>query len=435
MGAVSLAMLALPTGSEAAPPTVVSLRLEGVVDPFEASYITSGIEAARAEGASAVLLTIDTPGGLDSSMRKIVQAILNSRVPVVCYVAPEGARAASAGTFILIACPVAAMAPGTNVGAAHPVGVSGAILSQKVENDAAAYIRSLAERRGRDADWAERAVRESVSVSASEALRIGVIDLVAPTARTLLRQVDGRVVEVAGQEAVTLRTAGAVLRPRSLGVATRVLHGLLDPSLAFIFFYLGLALVVIELLHPGISVPGVLGVLLLVTAFVSFGMLPIRLAGVLLLIASAALFLLELKHPGIGLPTVGGLATLIAGGLLLFDPQVPRAQVSPWIIAPVAAFVGAFFTVVVRAALRARHLPAASGLERLVGQEGSVVRDLDPEGIVQVAFEEWTAVAVSGTVPRGERVKVVEVDGLRLKVEPAGREAPVAPGGGEGRAT
>ncbi|MBI2238814.1 MAG: nodulation protein NfeD, partial [Actinobacteria bacterium] len=329
--AAVLAGLALPARG-ATGPIVVELGLDGVVDPFTANYVASGIADAAAQGAEAVLLTIDTPGGLDSSMRKIVQAELNSPVPVICYVSPQGARAASAGAFILIACPVAAMAPGTNVGAAHPVGVSGAIMSKKVENDAAAYIRSLAERQERNADWAEQAVRDSVSISAQDALDLDVIDLIAPSEGALLDQVDGRNVQVAGGETVTLDTAGATIEPRDMGLGASLLHSLLSPDLAFIFFYLGIGLIIIELLHPGVSIPGILGVLSLVAAFVSFGMLPVQIIGIALLLASAVFFLVELKHPGLGLPTVGGVATLVLGGLTLFNPSVPNARVSPWVI-------------------------------------------------------------------------------------------------------
>ncbi len=421
----AVSFLSLPAHAEAAP--VVELRLNGVVDPFTANYVRGGIEAADAEGAAAVLLTIDTPGGLDSSMREIIKSILGSHVPVICYVSPEGARAASAGTFILIGCPVAAMAPGTNVGAAHPVGVSGAIMSKKVENDAAAYIRSLAQRQGRNADWAEQAVRESVSISAEEALKDNVIDLIAPDEAALLRDVDGGVVQVAGDRTVTLQTAGATIEAQNMGLGAQILHTLLSPDFAFIFFYLGIGLIVIELLHPGLSVPGILGTVSLVSAFVTFGLLPVQIIGVALLLASALFFLLELKHPGLGLPTVGGVVCLVLGGLTLFNPSVPNARVSLWVIIPVAGFLVLFFATVVNAALRARRMPPSTGSERLIGREGTVETDLEPEGVVLVASEEWSARSVAGPLPRGTRVRVVGVERLRLDVEPLGERAPAAP--------
>ncbi|HEX9123570.1 MAG TPA: nodulation protein NfeD [Actinomycetota bacterium] len=422
-----LGPLALSGRAQGSSPRVIELRLQGVVDPFTADYIQGGIHAAQADAADAVLLTIDTPGGLDSSMRQIIQAILNSDVPVICYVSPEGARAASAGTFIMMGCPVAAMAPGTNIGAAHPVGVAGAIEQQKVTNDAAAYIRSLAQTHGRNATWAVDAVVNSVSISAADALSMHVIDLIAPNVDSLLRDVDGRTVPVAGGREATLRTAGAVVEQRGMGLGASILHTLLSPDFAFLFFYLGLGLIVIELLHPGLSIPGILGVVSLVAAFVTFGVLPVQLVGIALLLASALFFLLELKHPGLGLPTVGGVVTLVLGGLTLFNPSVPNARVSIWVIVPVAAFLALFFATVVPAALRARRLPPSGGSEGMVGREGVVEKDLDPEGVVLVSAEEWSARSTAGPLPRGARIRVVGVDRLTLSVEPMERQASAVP--------
>ncbi|HZD17573.1 MAG TPA: nodulation protein NfeD, partial [Actinomycetota bacterium] len=295
--------------------TVVELRVEGVVDPFIADHVESGIAVAQDQGAAAVLRSIDTPGGLDSSMRQITQAILNARIPVIGYVSPEGARAASAGTFILLSCHVAAMAPATNVGAAHPVGVSGAIESEKAENDAAEYIRGLAERRGRNMDWAESAVRESESATATEALELDVIDLIEPDVPALFAALDGRTVEVAGGRTVTLDLAGATVDQRGLGLLAGLLHALLDPNIAFILFYLGLIALYFEFTNPGLTVPGVLGVIMLIGAFIAFGVLPVQLAGVLLLVASAVFFVIEVAAPGVGVALAGGVTTLILGGL------------------------------------------------------------------------------------------------------------------------
>jgi membrane-bound serine protease (ClpP class) len=416
-------------------PRIAALDLEGVVDPFMADYVSAGIASANDAGLDAVLLEIDTPGGFDSSMREIVQSITGSRVPVLCFVAPSGARAASAGTFILLSCPVAAMAPGTNVGAAHPVGVSGAIVSEKVVNDSVAYIRSLANLHGRNADWAERAVRDSVSVPAEEALDLGVIDLVANDRADLLTRVDGRSVEVAGGERVVLHTAGATVQTDQMGPVAFLLHSLITPDFAFLFFVLGLILIVVELLHPGVSIPGILGALLLVFALLSFGMLPVQLAGVVMLIISVGFFLVELKHPGVGLPAIGGVVFLVLGGLFLFDPAVPNVQVSPWLVAVMGAIALLFFGVVVRASLNARRLPPPPGLERLIGSMGVVVRELDPVGVVRVGSEEWSAVTHHPPVPAGRRVEVVTVEGLRLEVEPPRQVqtgTPVSPGPDEG---
>jgi membrane-bound serine protease (ClpP class) len=431
---VGVVLMASPVAS-ASSGDVVELRLDGVVDPFIASYISSGIQAANSEGATAILLTIDTPGGLDSSMRTIVQSILNSDVPVIGYVSPSGARAASAGTFILMACPYAAMAPGTNVGAAHPVGVSGVIEQEKVTNDAVAYIRALAEQRGRNADWAEQAVRAAVSVPAEEALNLNVIDLVSPDIATLLNQADGSTVEVANGVTTTLHTAGAPLEVHSLGIGASILHALFTPDFAFLFFYLGLGLLIVELIHPGISVPGVTGVLLLVLSFVSFGMLPVQATGLVLLVASAVSFLLELKHPGLGIASVAGVVTLVLGGALLFNRTVPGAAVSWWVIGPVAAFMLLFFATVVRAAMDARHLPRERDNARLLGAEGVVTRTLKPEGNVLVNSEMWSAISTGGTVSKGSSVRVTGMQGLRLIVEPAVHTASEVPAPREGSST
>jgi membrane-bound serine protease (ClpP class) len=324
------------------------------------------------------------------------------------------------------------MAPGTNVGAAHPVGVSGVIEQSKATNDAAAFIRSIAERRARNADWAERAVRDSISASSEEALDLGVIDVISPDTRSLLEDVEGRPVELI-DGATTLHVIGATIEERDLGLGAAILHAILSPDFAFILFYLGLALVVIEFLHPGIGVAGILGAVALVGSFVSFGMLPVQLIGVVLLVASAVFFLLELKHPGLGLPTVGGLTTLVLGGLFLFNPSVPNARVSPWVIAPVAILAGAFFAFVVKAALDARRLPRSTGREPLVGAEGRVTSALEPRGVVQVASERWTAESTAGPLPAGTRVRVIRVEGLRVIVEPLKETSAV--GSGEGGVT
>lgn len=427
------ASLVLPVAGQTTT-EVVHVRIEGVVDPFIANHVEGAIEAAEDQGAAAVLVTIDTPGGLDSSMRQITRAILNARVPVVCFVSPEGARAASAGTFILLSCHVAAMAPATNVGAAHPVGVSGAIESEKAENDAAEYIRSLAERRARNADWAERAVRASESATATEALELGVIDLIASDVPSLLERIDGHTVRVGGEE-VALSVAGADIEERRLGLLAALLHALLDPNIAFIFFYLGLIAIYFEFTNPGLTVPGILGVIMLIAAFMAFGVLPVQLAGVLLLVASAVFFVIEVASPGIGVALAGGVTTLILGGMFLFDGSVPNARVSPLVIAPVAIFTALFFGIVVRAVIRAHRQPPASSLERLVGLEGVVHKPLDPEGVVLVASEEWSATSASTGLLRGSRIRVTAVDGLRLVVDAVEDRTSTSPDVPEGSVT
>ena len=427
---VALALgLAAPASAQGSSGAVVELKLDGVVDPFIADYLTEGIAQAADQGATAVLVTIDTPGGLDSSMREITQAILNAAVPVIGYVAPSGARAASAGTFILLSTNIAAMAPGTNVGAATPVGLSGAVASEKAVNDAAAYIRSIAEARGRNADWAESAVRDAASASAEEALELGVIDLIAPDVPSLLREVDGTTVTLSDGTQATIDTTGAPLVEDSMGWLQTFLHALLNPNLAFVFFWLGLALIVLEFFVPG-GIAGAIGGLMLVASIVALGMLPVQLIGVVLLVASVAFFVLELKHPGIGLPAVGGVVCLVLGGWFLFGET---ARVSWLVILPVAVIATAFFLIVVRAAIRLRRSSVEMRDETLVGLEGIVLNDCAPSGVVQIASEEWTAEAVRGNPVRGERIRVVAMDGLTLKVEPVEAPSAAVPGGSEGR--
>lgn len=403
---------------------ILELSITGVVDPFVASYVEEGIADGEDTLYDAVLLRIDTPGGLSSSMREIVQSILSADVPVICWVGPQGARAASAGAFILLSCPLASMAPGTNVGAAHPVGVSGAIESQKAENDAAAYIRSLAERRGRNADWAERAVRNSVSATAEEALELDVIDLISPDRSSLLDEADGRLPDPrrAGGRA---RTSGGTVEERSLGAGAAILHTLISPDLAFLFFFGGMLLLVIEVLAPGVSVPGALGVLLLVVAFISFGLLPVTVVGLALLATSAIAFFVDLKTPGSGVATAVGLIALVLGGLFLFDSSVPNARVSYPTIAAVAILLALFFGFTVQKVLKARRMPVEVGMEALVGAVGVAETRLAPSGMVRARGESWSADAVSGTIPKGASVRVRAVNRLRLEVEPAEEAAPI----------
>jgi membrane-bound serine protease (ClpP class) len=421
-----LAGLASTASAQPAEAQIIRLSLEGVVDPFVSDYLRNGIEGANE--AAAVLLTIDTPGGLDSSMREIIKAIEASRTPVVCYVTPEGARAASAGAFILMACQVAAMAPATNVGASTPVGIGGVTLSKKIEEDAAATISALAEQRGRNVDLASSFVTESRSITAQEALAGDVIEFLANSERELLTRVDGMRVRVADGTAVTLRTAGATIQDRSMSAGVGFLHQLFDPNLAFIFFWLGLALIVLELIVPGHVFSGTVGTILLLLSIVSFGLLPVRLIGIALLVASVVFFVVELKVPGLGISSVAGIVSLVLGGLFLFD-TAGGVRVSPFAIVPMAAFMGLFFGFVVSKALTMRNLPPAQGAEAVVGREGVVLPGgLDPDGVVRVAAEEWRARSAGGSIPEGSKIRVTRLDGLVLTVEPLAPEH--APTGG-----
>jgi membrane-bound serine protease (ClpP class) len=400
------------------PAAIVGLRLDGVVDPFAADYLRGAIADANDAGAPAILLTIDTPGGLSSSMREITQAILNSEVPVICYVSPEGARAASAGAFVLMSCPVAAMAPGTNVGAATPVGVSGITLERKVTEDAVASITSMAEIYGRNTDVAESFVRDATSITATQALEDGVIDRVEPTVDALFGDVSGTTVTLGdGSTAMLPTLTGLAIDERSMAPGVRFLHDLFDPDLAFIFFWLGLALIVLELIIPGHIFSGTIGTILLIVAIVSFGLLPVRLIGVALLIASVVFFVLELKVPGLGVWSLAGLASLIAGGLFLYDGS-GGVRVSPVVLVAVAAGVALFFGVAVSRLLAIRRVPPVPhGAEAIIGKDGVVIgAGLGPNGVVRVASEEWRAVSTSGPLPVGSRIRVTGLDGLVLTV-------------------
>jgi len=400
-------------------PLVVQINQTGTVDPLSAHYVQRAINDAARRQAAAIVVRIDTPGGLDSSMRQIILAIQNSSVPVLCWVGPQGARAASAGTFILISCPFAAMAPGTNVGAAHPVGITGDVLPEKVTNDAAAYIRALAQAHGRNANWAEQAVRNSVSITAAEALRLEVIDLVVPSVPELLRQTHGLTVPVAGGRSVTLETDGATVEDASMSIGEAIFHGLIDPNIAFLLFVFGIVGIVYEVLHPGLNLPGVLGLIMLVSSFVILGMLPVNVAGLILIMAAIGFFIVDLKVTGHGLPTAAGIACFVLGGLFLFNTSVPRAHVSRPLVVGVAIAMAFFFAFAVRAALKARHMPPGAGVSSIVGAVGTVSKALDPLGVVLVRSEHWSARSPRGRIAAGTKVRVVAIDKLMLEVEPA----------------
>ena len=424
---MTVGLLGAAAGAQSETPVIVGLRLDGVVDPLVADYLSGEIERAEDGGAIAVVLEIDTPGGLDSSMREITQTILAAGVPVLGYVSPQGARAASAGAFILLACPIAAMAPGTNMGASTPVGAAGGDLSDKITEDAAAYIRSLAQTYGRNADLAQTFVTEAESVTAEEALDEDLIDLVPATRDELLAQVDGERVELGTGDTVTISTSGAPIDDRPMGAFVGFLHALFDPNLAFIFFWLGLALIVLELLVPGHIFSGTVGTIMLVISVLSFGLLPVRLIGIALLIVSVVAYVLELKAPGLGVWGIVGTVALLGGGWFLYD-RAGGAQVSPIVLLPVAVFIALFFGVVVAKVLGMRDLPPAQGPESVVGREGVVVgTGIGVRGgVVRVAAEEWRAVSAAAPISPGTRIRVTALEGLVLSVEPLESERPPA---------
>jgi len=381
-------------------PQVLRLSLTGVVDPFMASYIQRGIHAAASGHDSAVAITIDTPGGLDSSMREIVRSILSSPVPVICYV-PSGGRAASAGTFVMLACAANGMAPGSAIGAAHPVGVSGAIEQAKVTNDAAAFIRSLAQRQGRNADWAEKAVRDSISADAASALNLHVVDRVAPSLQDMLPN---------GDQLVSFH--------RSL--AESFFHGFADPDVAFILLDIGFLALIVWAFHPGFHVPLAVGVVSSALGLAILETLPVRLAGFGLLFVAAVLFVLDLKAKAHGVLTAGGIVVFILGGLLLFNPSVPNARVSPALLFTLPVVVGVVSAFLIRALLAAKRTPLRAGPQALMGAHGVAETALDPLGRVRVRGESWSAESVGDPVPAGTPVLVIAVRGLTLDVFPEG---------------
>lgn len=339
----------------------------------------------------------------------------------------------------MMSCPVAAMAPGTNVGASTPIGLSGGDLADKVANDAAGYIRSLAQAYGRNADVAASFVEEAVSISAEEARDQNVIDLVASSREALLAELDGRAIRLGTGATVTLATAGVPLSEEPMGSFVGFLHDLLDPNVAFIFFWLGLALIVLELLVPGHIFSGTIGTIMFLGSLLAFGLLPVRLVGLILLVLSVIAFVIELKAPGLGVWGALGLLFMVLGGWFLYD-RSGGVQVSPFVIVPVAAFVGLFFGVVVAKVLKMRFLPPAQGADAVIGREGVAVGSgiTSRGGIVRVTAEEWRAVSTGADIAPGQKVRVTRLDGLVLTVEPASSEpepagypveAPVEEGG------
>jgi membrane-bound serine protease (ClpP class) len=393
------------------------LELEGPISPGSAMYVIRGLEKAEEDRAHVCILRLDTPGGLASSMRSIVKAILNSTVPVVVYVGPRGAGAASAGVMVTVAGHVAAMAPGTNIGAAHPVAAGGKeiekTMSEKVVNDMAAYARGIAEDKGRNGDWVEKAIRESVSITADEAVEKNVVDLIAKDMDELLKLLDGREVSLSTGK-VTLDTADLVKVHYRPGFRDRVLRTISDPNIAYILMMIGLAGLYFELSHPGAIFPGVIGAISLILAFYSFQTLPVNYAGLLLIALAIILFIAEVKVASYGVLSVGGLVALTLGSIMLFED----VSVSLKLMAPTIVLVGGFFVVVASLAFRAYRSKPASGSEGLIGEVGRVERAIDPEGLIFVHGEYWRARARE-KIEEGETVAVEGVEGLILHVKRA----------------
>jgi len=417
-----LLLAALPALASA---EILKIRVDAPIHPISAEYIVRTIERADREGAALVLLLLNTPGGLDSSMRQIIEKIVNARTPVAAYVAPGGARAASAGFFIGIACDIFAMAPGTNTGAAHPVGIS--IVGQsmdktqedKVTNDAASYIRSLAEKRGRNMALAEDAVRKSLSYTEQEALKGGLIDIVAKSDRDIIEAFDGKRLKRFDGTETTLVLKNQPVRTIPMSFRQQFLLTISNPNLAYILLMIGLLGLYFEFAHPGAILPGVLGGICLLLAIFAFQILPINYVGLMLILLAIVLFVLEVKVHSFGALTIGGVAAMIIGSVMLINSPVPEMRPSLRFILPVALAISLILVFLVYLVVRAHARRSVAGKEGMVGEVGTARTDISPAGRVFVHGELWEAESAA-PIGRGEKVKVIEVlDDLKVRVEKA----------------
>lgn len=400
---------------------VVSITINGTINPVVAEYIASGVQKAEGENAACLLINLNTPGGLLNSTRDIVSSLLNARVPIVVYVTPAGAHAGSAGVFITLAAHVAAMAPGTNIGAAHPVNLQGgmdSIMNEKSTNDAVAFIRSIAEKRGRNMDWAEDAIRMSVSLTENDAVKKNVVNLVAEDEADLLKQINGWEVMV-DTNLVVLQTANAESVRVDMGWVQKLLNYISDPNIAYILMLLGIYGLIFEFYSPGIGFPGVVGAICLILAFYAMQTLPVNVAGLALIALAIVLFILEITSPTHGILGVGGVISLFLGSVMLIKegPSFEWAQISLGVIIPAVLVSALFFLTVVGIGLKAQRRKVTTGMEGFMGTRGKALTNLCPNGSVMVQGEIWSAVAKAGDIEKDSGVIVVGAQGLRLTVE------------------
>jgi membrane-bound serine protease (ClpP class) len=417
LGRAAVAVLALLVGARAGAEIPV-VELDGVVHAVTAAHVVQAIDEADAAGAPLLIIRLDTPGGLDTSMRQIVDHMLNCRTPIAVFVGPSGARAASAGFIITVSADVAAMAPGTNIGAAHPVsglGKMDEVMSKKVTEDAAAYIRSKAERRGRNVEMAEKAVVESKSFTEKEALDLGLVDLIAQDIPDLLAQLDGREVQRFDGTSVVLHLEGHQPFDVKMDWRQAILSAIARPEILFLLLLGTLAGIGAEISHPGLIFPGVLGVFCLVLFLFASQIIPVNWAGVLLILLAVALFVAEVKVTSYGLLTVGGLVAMILGAMMLVDASVPELQIGLGTLLPIVVAFAAFMIALARLVLQAQLRQPSTGLEGLAGRVGEALSDLDPEGWVLVQGERWQARAEE-KVAKGETIQVIAGEGLWLQV-------------------
>lgn len=401
-------------------PVVDIVRVKGLIDPVTADYLTARIEGGQRDNVEAIVIQLDTPGGLDIPMRDIISRMLASETPVAVWVAPRGARAASAGTYITYAADFAFMAEATELGAATPVNLSGDDLSQKVVNDSAAYLRSLAEANGRDPEWADEAVMEGASLTSTEAAERGVIDDIATSLGDLLRGLDGRTT-TDGQTLETwdeaTGTPSVTVRFQDMNVLQRLLHAVTGPEVAYLLLLVGFFGIIFELYNPGIGLAGIVGAVALLLGFYGLSVLPTNWVGVLLIVTAVIAFVIDLQVAGFGVWTIGGVAALIFGGAILFSGS-PDVTVSPWAIAAAVAGSLVFFVSVMTAALRVRLRRPITGHETIVGQVGIAKTDIAPEGMVLSKGMLWKARTMETGIAEGEKVEVKATEGLVLLVEP-----------------
>lgn len=405
-------------------PRVHVITLDATINPATADYIHASIERAQKDEAECLIIRLNTPGGLLKSTRVIVTDLLSAPLPVIVYVAPAGSQAASAGTFITLAAHVAAMAPGTNIGAAHPVGMQGgekdSIMNEKATNDAAAFIRTISEKRKRNVKWAEEAVRKSLSITESEALKEGVIDLVAPSITALLDSVDGKQLNLDGRS-VRLQTKEAEVKEFEMDWKHKLLDLLSDPNVAYIFFLLGIYGLMFELYNPGSILPGVVGVIAIIIALYSLHTMPINYAGLALILFGIILFIAEIKVTSYGLLTIGGIISLALGSIMLIesDSSLEFIRISWSVIIPAALVTALFFAFAVGMGIKAQRAKPTTGIEGLIGEEGETLTTLNPEGQVRVHGEIWKAHSDEGRIGTGQPVIVTRIENLTLHVKKA----------------
>lgn len=405
--------------------TVISIKIDGAINPVTADFIHDGIEKAKKEKAECLVIDLNTPGGLLKSTRVIVSDILDSPVPVIVYVSPSGSQSGSAGVFITLAAHIAAMAPGTNIGAAHPVSLQGpidSIMSGKITNDAAAFIRSIAAKRNRNIEWAENAVRKSFSYSETEALEDSAVDLIAKNEQELLSLIDGKTIELSNGTK-TLHTKNASIELYKMSVFQKFLNIISDPSIAYILMLLGMFGILFEFFNPGAILPGIVGVICLILAYYSMHTLPLNFAGLALIIFAIILFLLEIKIVSHGMLAIGGIVSLLLGSMMLIrsGSAFEMVKISRIVIVSATAVSAFFFLFIIGMGIKAQRRKVVTGVNAMIGDIAEVIVGLDPSGMVKVQGETWNAESLAGMIGKGEKVRIKEMKNLKLYVEPVNK--------------